>query len=66
MVYDTAVRIGAYLNLEPEEVYLHAGTKKGAAALGFKHRKTIDPKVLPREFQSLSAVELRIVYASTK
>lgn len=29
-VYDTAVRIGAKLALAPQDVYLHAGTKKGA------------------------------------
>jgi hypothetical protein len=32
-VYDTAVRIGAYLGVAPEKVYLHAGTRKGAKAL---------------------------------
>jgi hypothetical protein len=32
--YDTSLRIGAKLNLLPEVVYLHAGTKKGASALG--------------------------------
>ena len=33
-VYDTALRIGARLQIEPERVYLHAGTRKGARALG--------------------------------
>jgi hypothetical protein len=33
-VYDTACRLGVYLGLEPEVVYLHAGTAKGAKALG--------------------------------
>lgn len=35
-VYDTACRLGLYrhLNLSPEVVYLHAGTKQGARALG--------------------------------
>src|SRR5947209_2442729 len=26
-IYDTAIRIGSYLNLEPDKIYLHAGTR---------------------------------------
>ncbi len=37
--YDTAFRIGAYLRLFPTRVYLHAGTRGGARALGLDHRK---------------------------
>lgn len=37
-VYDTAHRLGAYLNLRPEFVYLHAGARTGAKALGLDHR----------------------------
>ena len=33
LTYDTAVRIGAWLELEPETIYLHAGSRKGAGAL---------------------------------
>ena len=33
-VYDTAKRLGIYLKLKPEYVYLHTGTAKGAKALG--------------------------------
>jgi hypothetical protein len=29
-IYDTATRIGAYMNLYPDKVYLHAGTLEGA------------------------------------
>ena len=36
--YDTALRIGAFLHLEPEVVYLHAGTRVGARALGINAR----------------------------
>lgn len=32
--YDTSLRLGAHLDLWPEVVYLHAGTKKGFKALG--------------------------------
>lgn len=34
MVYDTALRIGAYLGLLPQVIYLHRGTRVGARALG--------------------------------
>jgi hypothetical protein len=34
MVYDTALRIGANLGVEPDRVYLHAGTRVGARKLG--------------------------------
>jgi hypothetical protein len=33
-MYDTALRIGAKLKLFPTKVYLHAGTRLGARALG--------------------------------
>ena len=32
--YDVASRIGAYKSLKIERIYLHAGTKEGAAFLG--------------------------------
>lgn len=31
--YDGAVRLGAFLGLEPKYIYLHAGTRRGAKAL---------------------------------
>jgi hypothetical protein len=37
-IYDTALRIGAYLGLSPERVYLHAGTRKGVEKLGLDSR----------------------------
>lgn len=36
-VYDTALRIGAKLDLHPDRVYLHAGTRAGAKALRLDH-----------------------------
>src|ERR1700730_6341989 len=33
-VYDTSLRIGAYLGMEPSVVCLHAGTRVGARRLG--------------------------------
>jgi hypothetical protein len=59
MVYDTAVRIGAWLQLKPEHVYLHAGTRAGARALGLRWR---EPFVrfgsLPAPLQSLEPLEV--------
>ena len=52
-VYDIANRIGAYLDKEPELVYLHRGTRLGAAKLGFRGA-TINPRDLPRAFDRLS------------
>ena len=38
--YDVATRIGFFLGIEPDAVYLHAGTKKGAEnLLGRKYEK---------------------------
>jgi hypothetical protein len=33
-VYDVAVRVGAYLDIEPQAVYMHAGVRQGVKALG--------------------------------
>ncbi|GAA4420259.1 hypothetical protein [Bremerella cremea] len=59
MVYDTAHRLGAYLKRPPEKVYLHAGVRVGAAALGFeKSRKWLEPAELPKPFQQLTAQQM--------
>ena len=52
-VYDTAERIGAYLELYPEKVYLHAGVKVGAEKiLGKKlSEKFLRKEDLPEVFQ---------------
>jgi hypothetical protein len=48
VVYDTSLRIGARFGLEPEKVYLHAGTRDGAVALGFDgERQAIEMHELP-------------------
>lgn len=58
-VYDVATRIGAHLQLEPEKVYLHSGTREGARALGLgARRKTLEPADLPVELRRLSAREI--------
>jgi hypothetical protein len=57
MVYDIAHRIGAYFGKTPAMVYLHRGTKEGAATLGFRG-ETLDPKVLPAAFSKLTPAEI--------
>ncbi|GAB4377368.1 MAG: hypothetical protein Kow00121_26600 [Elainellaceae cyanobacterium] len=57
--YDTALRIGAKLNLLPTAVYLHAGTRNGAKTLGFNSRtKMIEMAALPSELQQLEPYEV--------
>lgn len=50
-LYDTALRIGAYHNLKPNDVYLHAGTMKGAKKLlknkYFTPISPLKPRFLP-------------------
>lgn len=59
--YDVATRIGAYLGLSPDRIYLHAGTKVGATRLVGKTKKPylLKPE-LPKPFQikSLSCSEI--------
>ncbi|HEX3484181.1 MAG TPA: hypothetical protein VHT51_03915 [Micropepsaceae bacterium] len=56
-IYDIAQRIGAYLKLEPEHIYLHAGTREGARALGLLG-EMIEVGELPKELRYLSPKEL--------
>lgn len=52
-VYDTATRIGAYLNIFPDRVYLHRGTREGAKKLlGSITKPYLLKSDLPKEFQS--------------
>ncbi len=58
-VYDTAQRIGAHLGLEPDAVYLHAGTWAGARALGIDgRRKVVEVTELPRALARLTPREI--------
>jgi hypothetical protein len=57
-IYDTALRIGARFGLEPDKVYVHAGTREGLRALGFSGReRTVELNELPRPIRRLSARE---------
>ena len=61
-IYDTSLRIGAKLNLLPEKVYLHTGTRDGAKALGFDSKaKFIELSDFPVEFQVLKPHEIEDV-----
>jgi hypothetical protein len=57
--YDVAQRIGAFLGLEPEYVYLHAGVKQGAEALGIstKGKGHLTKSELPLALRPLTADE---------
>lgn len=53
-IYDTALRLGAYLGFRPQYVYLHCGTREGARALGLKGRAgKIEMQDLPEAFRRL-------------
>ena len=58
-VYDTSLRLGAFLNLEPEYIYLHAGTRRGAKALGINPKEVyVTKEELPKPFRSLKPREI--------
>jgi hypothetical protein len=58
LVYDVSHRIGGYLKLEPLNVYLHAGTKRGAKALGLDTRRPyVQISELPKAFFQLTAAQ---------
>jgi len=56
-VYDIAQRLGAYFGKSPTLVYLHAGTRDGAAVFGIKGHSFL-PVRLPRAFSRLTAAEI--------
>ena len=63
-IYDTAVRIGAYLGLEPTKVFLHAGTKIGMKLLeqknyiksGLSEDVYVEVELLPIELQEFKPI----------
>lgn len=61
-IYDTALRIGAHVRLLPTEVYLHAGARVGARALGIDYRAAqVPPGQLPPGLGRLEAYEVEDV-----
>jgi len=58
-IYDTATRLGAYLERMPTEVFLHAGALAGARSLGLDtSRRRLDPRDLPPAFGGLDPDEI--------
>lgn len=59
-IYDATLRIGAFLNLLPERVYLHAGTRAGAKAFGIVslNQEWIDVEELPIPLRELPPHEV--------
>ena len=61
-VYDTSLRLGARLNLEPTKVYLHSGTRIGARALGLNGKaESLRTTELPKAFRELRPHEIEDV-----
>jgi len=58
--YDAALRLGCYLSLAPEYVYLHAGTRKGARAFATLRGKIslLPREAFPEELRNRSAGEI--------
>ena len=53
-IYDTAHRLGAHLNRSPEHVYMHAGARVGAKALGLSGSAgKLSKGAFPEAFQRL-------------
>ncbi|MBN7813421.1 hypothetical protein J0A68_20870 [Algoriphagus sp. H41] len=52
-IYDTAQRIGAFVQVFPDRIYLHSGTKLGAEKILGRRlkRATMDRAELPKAFQ---------------
>jgi hypothetical protein len=61
-LYDTALRLGATLNLHPSKVYLHAGTRTGAHALGLDAKaRALEIAALPEPLRMLRPHEIEDV-----
>lgn len=56
LTYDAAQRIGAAKGIDPERVYLHAGTRVGARRLGLRG-KSLEMSQLPAALQRLTPAQ---------
>lgn len=62
MIYDTALRIAAQRGLELARVFLHAGVRVGAKALGLDWgAESLAPALLPPALQTLRPLEIEDV-----
>lgn len=57
--YDFSERIGAFLNLEPQDIYLHSGTRIGARRLGYKEKSQISYSVIVSDHSELKGLAAR-------
>jgi hypothetical protein len=65
--YDTATRIGAYLNIWPKHVYLYTGTRTGAKQLGIVTKKRLLLfNTLPEPMQELEPYEAEEALSNLK
>ncbi len=65
--YDTATRIGAYLNIWPKHVYLYSSTRTGAKQLGIVTKKRLLLfNSLPAAFQELEPYEAEEALSNIK
>lgn len=58
-VYDASTRIGAFLDLFPDMVYLHRGTRTGAKYICNKYEITFNKKTLDRNDLPVELKQLR-------
>jgi hypothetical protein len=73
-IYDTSVRIASRLNIEPDKVYLHAGSRTGVLRMeekgyfkpGTSKRKFIDITELPKPVQVLKPLEAEHMFCCMK
>ena len=65
-IYDTAMRIASFMNIEPDRVYLHAGAREGLSILeskgyfkeGSANKKYLEITEMPLPMQRLKAAEV--------
>ncbi|MBB5637274.1 hypothetical protein HDE68_003187 [Pedobacter cryoconitis] len=73
-IYDTTVRIGAYLNIEPNKVFLHAGAQigmryleqKGYVKPGISESLFVDIQHVPLELQEVRPIVIEHFLCSQK
>jgi len=73
-IYDTALRISSYLDIEPDKIYLHAGARQGMAILeskgyvknGCSKKKCVEMEEMPESIQTLKAKEAEHMLCSMK
>lgn len=66
-VYDTALRIGFWMRLEPEYIYLHAGTREGARNLGLPVNSAyLEMHQIPKALRNLTPDQIESIFCIYK